>query len=113
MKTMRIATLAAVTAGVAVGLASPASADLVDGTYDMAVPGRDSVTFVFAPCGAGCKSTPYANRTLEFHQNGDVWTANDGPGNVINIDNNTLTWTESRSFGGSPVNITRQLVKTG
>jgi hypothetical protein len=34
MKTMRIAALAAVMAGAAVGLAAPASAELLDGTYD-------------------------------------------------------------------------------
>jgi hypothetical protein len=61
MKTFRITTLAAVIASAAVGLASPASADLLDGTYERTGNGpagsnfAGPITVVVTSCGAGCK----------------------------------------------------------
>jgi hypothetical protein len=83
-------------AGAAVGLASPASAELTDGTYQMAYlanPGPAPITVVFTPCGDGCKSSkvvgPY--EAQEFHLQGDTWTAPRPNGSIETIDNNTLT----------------------
>jgi hypothetical protein len=82
-------------AGAAVGLASPASAELTDGTYEMkylAVPGPPPITVVFTSCGDGCKSSqvvgPY--EPLVFHLQGDTWTATRPNGSLETFDNNTL-----------------------
>jgi hypothetical protein len=99
MKTTRIAILAAAMAGAAVGLASPASAELLDGTYEMTYL-KDPAppdTVVITSCGAGCKhwqmSGPYV--ASEYHLQGNTWTATSADGLPMTIDNNTLAGSES------------------
>ncbi len=81
--------------GAAIGLASPASAELTDGTYQMtylASPDPAPVTMVITSCGDGCKHVqvvgPY--EPLEYHLQGDTWTAPAEDGSTKTIDNNTL-----------------------
>jgi hypothetical protein len=99
MKITRFAILAAVVAGAAVGLASPASAELTDGTYEMTYL-KDPAppdTVVVTSCGAGCKhvqiSGPYA--AVDYHLEGNTWTAPSSDGQAKAIDNNTLAGTAS------------------
>jgi hypothetical protein len=95
MKKTRIAIVAAAMVGAAVGLASPASAELTDGTYQMTYvvnPGPPPETIVVTSCGAGCKHFqmvgPYT--ATEYHLQGDTWTAPSSDGLPKTIDNNTL-----------------------
>ena len=99
-----------VLAGAAVGLASPASAELVDGTYQLRYlvdPSPTPDTVVVTSCGAGCKrvqiSGPYA--PSDYHLQGNTWTAASEAGSPITIDNNTLA--------GSANGHDYQLVKVG
>lgn len=119
MKTTRIAALAAVMAGAAVGLASPASAELLDGTYEQTGDGpAGSVlggvrTVTITSCGAGCKNLAGAdlsNRVHEYRLEGNTWTARDA-GEVYTIDNGSLTGTETSPFLKAPVHFT--YVKAG
>jgi major membrane immunogen (membrane-anchored lipoprotein) len=87
-----------VLAGCAIGLASPASAELTDGTYQLtysADPGPAPKTIVVTSCGDGCKLSqivgPY--NAVEYHLQGDTWTAPSADGSVMTIDNNTLAGT--------------------
>jgi hypothetical protein len=110
MKTMRIATLAAVVAGAAVGLASPASAELTDGIYELRYivdPSPTPDTIVVTSCGAGCKhiqmTGPYT--PSDYHLQGNTWTATSVEGTARTIDNDTLA--------GSAAGNAYQLVKVG
>jgi hypothetical protein len=113
MKTMRIAALAAVMAGAAVGLASPASAELLDGTYDQTNPDGHTVAVVFTSCGADCKHADYPGTSApqrEYHLKGNTWTASIGKYNEVEtIDNDTLAYTMTSSVAGNHA----QLVKVG
>jgi hypothetical protein len=120
MKTLRIATLAAVMAGAAVGLASPASADLLDGTYDRTGDGpAGSVlagprTVVFTSCGTGCKNMAgslLTDEVIQFHLDGKTWTGTDSSHDELTIDNVSLTGTETSTFLRDPVHFT--YVKAG
>jgi hypothetical protein len=91
--TIRGLAVGAVLAGRAIGLASPASAELTDGTYQMTYlvdPGPPD-TIVITSCGAGCKhwqmNGPYT--AVEYHLQGDTWTA-PSPDGPMTVDNNTL-----------------------
>ncbi len=95
---MRIAKIAALAAGltaVAVGMASPASADLVEGTYSGTLtaggPVGQNSTWVFASCGPDCLRETSSDRG-EYHRQGNAWVANNDPEGdgiicVVNIDN--------------------------
>jgi hypothetical protein len=78
-----------VLAGCAIGLASPASADLTDGTYTMTYlsqPGPAPATLVVTSCGTGCKQVQLGSYApLEYRLEGNTWTAGDKT-----IDNSTL-----------------------
>jgi hypothetical protein len=99
MMMMRIAAMAAIVAGASVGLASPASAEPLSGTYTAEVIGNNGVPspltnspWAFAPCGPDC--TRGGDR--EFRLQGDTWTASsdtDGDGIVCRttFDNSSLT----------------------
>jgi hypothetical protein len=108
MKTMRIATLATVVAGAAVGLASPASAELTDGTYEITYIGDPSppINMLVTSCGAGCKHTQIAGAggSVDFHLHGNTWTGQSEDATVT-IDNDTLRG----SSGGNQL----QLAKVG
>ena len=109
MKTIRIATLAALVVAPAVGLAAPASAELTDGTYQQTFIGESTPpkTMVVSPCGAGCKHAQVAGAaaSLDFHLDGSTWTASMPSGSAVTIDNDSL----AGSFDGDAF----QLVKVG
>ena len=112
MKTTRIATLAAVMAAAAVGLASPASADLLDGSYERTGDGPPGslfaeVTVVVTPCGAGCKNlagTLKSDEVVQMHLQGQTWTGTNSFHDELIIDNASLTGTETGPFLKDPVN---------
>ena len=100
MTILRGVAVGVVLAGAAVGLAAPASADLTDGTYQMtylAVPGPEPRTMVVTSCGAGCKhmQIPGPYTAVEYHLQGDTWTAPADDGYPKTIDNNTLAGSAS------------------
>jgi hypothetical protein len=109
MKRKRIATLAAVLAGASIGLAGPASAELVDGTYDMVRTGGEALHLVVTSCGAGCKQTSINGGTpRDYHLEGNTWRCVYGDGLVSTVDNNSLVFQDgSDRF----VFLTAQLVK--
>jgi hypothetical protein len=112
MKTLRIATLATVLAGAAVGLASPASAELIDGTYQRTGDGSAGSTFsektiVVTSCGAGCENlaqTLLSDEVVQMHLDGKTWTGTNSFGDALTIDNDSLTGTETGPFLKDPVN---------
>ncbi|WP_131810366.1 hypothetical protein [Mycolicibacter heraklionensis] len=114
MTTKRVAGLmAALVGAAAVGLAAPASAELSDGTYDMAsVDGKpsDGLQMVVTSCGAGCKRTTiHGGAPLDYHLEGTTWSSVlDGNGLFSTIDNDSLVY---QSGSGRFVFMTRQLVK--
>lgn len=86
---------AVVMAWAAVGLASPASAELTDGTYQMtylASSGPAPRTLLVTSCGVDCKQVqiegPYTPE--QYHLNGNAWTTSDG---TKTINNDTLAGT--------------------
>ena len=96
-----------VLAGCAIGLASPASADLTDGTYQVTYQGDPAPrTLIVTSCGDGCKHTQIAGalEAMDFHLQGNTWTG-DSASPVVTIDNNTL--------GGSSDSNTFSLLKIG
>jgi hypothetical protein len=107
-------------AGAAVGLASPASAELTDGNYqgNLEINGS-SHPWVVTPCGAGCKSVQWdtgdATGTDTYHLNGNIWTAEpSGTTNLTKtIDNNTLLATLEGDVLGKHLVQRTQLVKNG
>jgi len=121
MKTMRIAPLAAAIAGAAaVGLASPAAADLTDGAYTANYDIAGSHPWFVTSCGAGCKSIQWDNGTRSgtdtYQLSGNTWTAPGSPGSAISvrtIDNNTLAGANEIDFMGQKKFERFQLVKNG
>jgi hypothetical protein len=98
MKITRFAILAAAMVGAAMGLASPASAELLDGTYKLTyfkVSGPPSYVVVTS-CGAGCKHIQMwgGYEPSDFHLQGNTWTSNSKDYEET-IDNNTLLGTAS------------------
>jgi hypothetical protein len=64
---------AAVFAGAALGLASPANADAFSGTFTPNGPGLHS-TWVVTPCGSGCVHVADSSGwSADAHPFGDVW----------------------------------------
>ncbi|WP_157546018.1 hypothetical protein [Mycobacterium sp. IS-1742] len=93
LRALRGLAVGVVLAGCAIGLASPASAELVDGTYQETFEGgSSSTTKVVTSCGSGCKLVRAANgTTFEFHLQGNTWTATAPSGaSVVTINNDTL-----------------------
>lgn len=66
--TMRIAALAAAMAGVSIGLASSANAELTPGHY------YDGTDWVFTSCGQGCLLREGAGNVIEFRLQGKTWS---------------------------------------
>jgi hypothetical protein len=98
--TIRGLAVGVVLAGCAIGLASPASAELTDGTYQLTYltnPDPTPKTVVITSCGADCKrfQIPGPYEPLDYHLQGDTWTATSKEGHTQTIDNNTLAGTIS------------------
>jgi hypothetical protein len=78
MKTSRIALVAAAMASAAIGLAGPASAQPLSGSYtekviDGAFPGLIR-TFVATACGPDCAHLEWSTGTAgDLHSQGDTW----------------------------------------
>jgi hypothetical protein len=95
-KITRIGMLAATAGAAALALAAPASAELTDGTYQITFPANPSKqprTIVINSCGPGCKHGHIngAEKDMEFHLDGNTWTANYSSGApMTTIDNDTL-----------------------
>lgn len=112
MRTPRIARLAALMAGLTVGLAAPASAELTDGTYQRSGDGPTGSMFAEATvtvtsCGTGCKNLAGSVRgdeVVQLHLEGNTWTGTDSTHTVLTIDNDSLTGTETSPFLRDPVN---------
>lgn len=117
MKTIRMAALATLLTGAAVGLAAPAAAELLDGTYEETQDlnsGSRTLTVVITSCGSGCKNLAGAYTTDEvqhFHLQGKTWTATDSMGSVFTIDDDSLAGLWDSQYFGNPVPI--HLVKVG
>lgn len=98
-----------VLAGAAVGLATPASAELTDGTYALTYSGDSSPhdNFVVTSCGDGCKHGQIlgAAGPVDFHLQGSNWTAVTSSGTTVTIDDSSLA--------GSSAGNAFQLVKVG
>lgn len=80
MALMRVAVLAAVAAGAAVGLAVPASAELTEGSYTSYVSEVPGYIWVFSSCGQGCMrmEVPATGAVDEFRLEGTNWVSRDG-----------------------------------
>lgn len=96
---MRIAAVAALVVGVAVGLAGPAAADSLNGSYSATVIGGSIAPigvekiWLFYPCGVGCAERDVPGRPnlhCEFHLQGSTWTCAPHPGISDTVDANTL-----------------------
>lgn len=112
MATIRLAAFVALTSSFAVGLAAPASADLVDGTYQRSGDGPagsmfSEATVTVTSCGPGCKNLAGSVRgdeVVQMHLEGNTWTGTDSTHTVLTIDNDSLTGTETSPFLRNPVN---------
>lgn len=120
MTMMRIAGLSAVLLSAALGLATPASAELTDGSYQAIYEiNGSSHPWVVTPCGAGCKSVQWdsgdATGTDTYHLSGNIWTAEVPglPNATKTIDNNTLLVTLEGDVLGKHLVERTQLVKNG
>lgn len=85
--------IGAVFAGAAVGLAPPASAELLDGTYQVSYDNGVSKTWVLTSCGEGCKTVQVdgAPESMEYRLQGSSWTFITPSGvTVYSIDNASL-----------------------
>ena len=93
----------AVLAGVAIGLAGPASADPTAGPYTATIidPGAShktgSVNWSLEPCGPDCFRllNTQASPLFELHRQGSVWAGNSmtGSANTATLDNDSLILT--------------------
>ena len=83
-----------VLAGCAIGLASPHGR--TNGRHlPVDIPGRPGPapkTIVVTSCGDGCKRSQIVGpfNAVEYHLQGDTWTAPSSDGSLMTIDNNTL-----------------------
>ncbi len=109
-----------VLAGCAIGLASPASAELTDGTYQANYELAGVHPWVVTSCGDGCKNVQWDNGertgTDTYYLNGNIWTTGaprDEINNVKTIDNNTLAATNELDLMGTHIAERTQLVKNG
>lgn len=89
----RLAVTAALMIGASVGLAGPAAAESLDGTYTGSVTGGpgpvgEPSTWVFTSCGPGCVQETSSNRGV-LHLQGNTWTGT-SDGCALTIDNGSL-----------------------
>jgi hypothetical protein len=104
-RALRGLAVGAVLAGCAIGLASPASAELTDGTYELTYQGDPAPrNLIVTSCGDGCKHGQIVGAAdpggVDFHLQGNAWIA-DSAGTVVTIDNNTL----GGSSGSNPFSL--------
>jgi hypothetical protein len=98
MRTTRIAAVAAVIAGAAVGLAGPASAaEPLSGNYRQTTtnsskfPPGSFMPRVFTPCGPDCtRDVTNPNYNNDFHLRGSTWVSDGGGGGQDSFDANSL-----------------------
>ena len=110
----------AVLAGVAIGLAGPASADPTAGPYTATIIDAGasnktgSVIWSLEPCGPDCFRLlgVQANPLYELHRQGNAWTGPSisGSGNTASVDNDSLILT--MSIPGEP-NVVIGMTKNG
>lgn len=114
MRIGRIAAMAAVLAGTSMGLASPASAEALAGTYTAETIGLDGSAspftdspWVLTPCGPDCTSTG----DREFRLQGNTWTdskpAADGMPCRTTFDATTLTGMSGCDGMEFPIKLTK------
>lgn len=110
----KVAALAAMLLGTSVGLAGPALAEPISGTYSAIVGSEATMTqtWVFTPCGPDCTSLdrgPGA-RTQELRLQGTSWsyTYDDGSGIpcTTTLDSVSLTGETGCGFMKFPVRLT-------
>jgi hypothetical protein len=114
---VRASAVAVVIAGSAVGLAGPASADPLGGTYTAEIRGdvspmTETQTWVFTPCGPDCTNLSIGEGfpVREMHLQGNTWAAipyGDGGTCSTTIDNTTL----AGETGCAPMSFHVQLTK--
>jgi hypothetical protein len=101
----------AVLAGAAIGLASPASADPVDGPYTATMldgggikENGSTTTFTLTSCGPDCINMNTGSAAFDLHRQGNLWTAtfgDEGPQPCTwTLDNTSLVTT--RTCPGQP-----------
>jgi hypothetical protein len=101
-----------VLAGTVIGLAGPASADELNGSYTQAGGFAGTTQVTFSPCGPDClrRTTEGSGVVRQFQRHGNTWVSADDIPGVVTIDINTLQ--ESTVFpDGTP--LTQQLTKNG
>jgi hypothetical protein len=121
MKTTCIAIVAAAMASAAIGLASPASAEPLSGSYNALVingggvlVNGQTVSWTLSSCGPDCLrvDNKFDNgRSEEFHLQGNTWIGPSEDGCTDKLDNNSLVDTIHCS-DGSP-DMVYQLTKKG
>jgi hypothetical protein len=91
-----------VLAGAAVGLAGPASAEPLSGSYTATVidgaktyKNGSTTTWTLSPCGPDC--THLAPVDMDLHLEGNNWTGRWGPSNTCtaSLDGGSLVFTEA------------------
>ena len=112
---VRIAAMATVLAGASVGLAGPAAAEPLEGTYTAEVIGNDGSPspltdspWIVTSCGADCARAG----AREFHLQGNTWTSSSDPkgdGTVCTttIDSGSLTGSTGCGFMTFPLKLTK------
>lgn len=116
MKVVRAAAFSAVLAGASIGLASPASADLVDGTYTatMGSGATSTNTWVVTSCGPGCAHVEVPglpNGTRDLRLEGSTWSETsdidgDGVSCTTTVDNASLAGNTGCGFMVFPLQLT-------
>jgi hypothetical protein len=102
-----------VLAGAAVGLAGPASADELNGSYTQTGGFAGTTQVTFSPCGPDClrRTTEGSGVVRQFRRQGSTWVTADSIGSGdCTIDMNTLQ--ESNVFPDGTA-LTQQLTKNG
>lgn len=117
-----------VLAGAAVGLAAPASAEPLNGTYTETVTDNGgsmvrtgaTIDWILTPCGPDCthiQQTAADNPwDTDVHLQGNTWSGTIKPGRTIAFDKDTLAGTEVMALPGPPpvtYTLKIQLTKNG
>jgi hypothetical protein len=97
-------------AGAAIGVASPASAELGEGSYAINSTGGGGgmqihSQWVVTPCGQDCLTVRFSNgESTDFHLEGNTWTGINAAGCTWTVDNNSLAGRNSCSV---PIQLTK------
>ena len=110
---IRAAALAALCAGASIGLAGPATAEPLAGTYNATYTypngNTDNRTWVLTPCGPTCSHLEDGAKPKDFQLQGNTWTYNASDGCSETIDATTL----AGRWNCDPFSFNIQLNKTG